>query len=96
MSTNRPYASNLGQCDLRRKRRNSHPMDTYDGLPQPVRQWVAQAALPWSPNSVRRIWSKSRAKGLSHDEALHTLTQAEARTLARDRQSTAFKLNSPT
>ena len=68
-------------------------MDAFDGLPQPVRQWVAQAALPWSPTSVRRIWSKSRARGLSDEEALLTLAQAEARTLARDRQSTASKLN---
>lgn len=85
---------NLGQCGLRRKRRKGDPMEAFDGLPAPVRQWVAQAALPWSPASVRRIWSKSRAKGLSDDEALLKLTQAEARTLARDRQSTAFKLNS--
>ncbi|SHF43645.1 hypothetical protein SAMN05444279_14410 [Ruegeria intermedia] len=69
-------------------------MDAFDSLPQPVRQWVAQAALPWSPASVRRIWSKSRARGLSDDEALLSLAQAEARTLARDRQSTVFKLNS--
>lgn len=69
-------------------------METFDGLPAPVRLWVAQAALPWSPASVRRIWSKSRAKGLSDDEALARLNQAEARTLARDRQSAVFKLNS--
>lgn len=94
MSVPQPRARNLGQCSLRRKRRGGNAMETYDGLPAPVRAWVAQAALPWSPTSVRRIWSKSRAKGLSDDEALHTLTQAEARTLARDRQSTAFKLNS--
>lgn len=85
---------NLGQCSLRRKRRASDPMDAFDGLPAPVRQWVAQAALPWSPTSVRRIWSKSRAKGLSDAEALLSLAQAEARTLARDRQSTVSKLNS--
>ena len=87
---------NLGQCGLRRKRRAGNPMDAFDGLPAPVRQWVAQAALPWSPTSVRRIWSRSRARGLSDDEALQSLAQAEARTLARDRQSTAFKLHSMT
>lgn len=84
---------NLGQTSLRRKRRNGDPMKTFDGLPAPVRQWVAHAALPCSLASVRRIWSKSRAKGLSDDEALALLRQAEARTLARDRQSTVFKLN---
>lgn len=84
---------NLGQCSLRRKRRVGDPMEAFDGLPAPVRRWVAQAALPWSPTSVRRIWSKSRAKGLSDAEALLSLAQAEARTLARDRQSTVSKLN---
>ncbi len=87
---------NLGASSLRRKRRAGNPMGAFDALPAPLRQWVSQAALPWSPASVRRIWSKSRAKGLSIEEALLTLSQAEARTLARDRQSTVFKLNSMT
>ncbi|WP_108836166.1 DUF6525 family protein [Tateyamaria sp. Alg231-49] len=87
---------NLGQSSLRRKRRSGDPMDAFDELPAPVRQWVAQAALPWSPASVHNIWSKSRAKGLSAEEALRTLTHAEARTLARDRQSTVCKINSIT
>lgn len=87
---------NLGQTSLRRKRRAGDPMDAFDDLPAPVRQWVAHAALPWSPISVRRIWSKSRAKGMSDEEALQTLSHAEACTLARDRQSTVSKLNSIT
>lgn len=85
---------NLGESSLRRKRRAGDPMAMFDGLPPPLRQWLSEAALPWSPASVRRIWSKSRAKGLSPEETLLSLSQAEARTLARDRQSTAFKLNS--
>lgn len=87
---------NLGQTSLRRKRRSGDPMDAFDDLPAPVRQWVACAALPWSPTSVRRIWSKSRAKGLSDAQALESLSQAEACTLARDRQSTVSQLNSIT
>jgi len=87
---------NLGQTSLRRKRRSVDPMNAYDGLPAPLRQWMSQAALPWSPTSVRRIWSKSRAKGLSPEQALSLLSQAEARTLERDRQSSVFKLNSLT
>ena len=87
---------NLGQCSLRRKRRAGDPMATFVGLPTPLRQWLSEAALPWSPASVRRIWSKSRAKGLSPEETLQSLSQAEARTLARDSQSTVFILNSQT
>ena len=85
---------NLGQSSLRRKRSSNDPMAAFDGLPPALRQWLSEAALPWSPASVRRIWSKSRAKGMSPEETLQSLNSAEARTLARDRHSTAFKLNS--
>lgn len=87
---------NLGESSLRRRRRAGEPMAAFDGLPPPLRRWLSEAALPWSPASVRRIWSRSRARGLSPEEILLSLSRAEARTLARDRQSTAFKLNSPT
>lgn len=78
-------ARNLGATSLRRKRRSTDPMAEYDALPVPLRRWLADASLPWSPTSVRRIWSKSIAKGLSQEEALQSLTQAEHRTLARDK-----------
>lgn len=87
-------SGNLGQCSLRRKQRATDPMTAFDGLPAPLRQWLTEAVLPWSPNSVQRIWSKSRAKGLSPEDALNALTQAEAKTLARDQNSTSFICNS--
>ncbi|MEM9786651.1 MAG: DUF6525 family protein [Pseudomonadota bacterium] len=85
---------NLGQSSLRRKRRSGDPMAAYDALPAPLRSWLSQAALPWSPTSAKRIWSRSLAKGLTPEETLSSLSRAEARTLARDRQSTAFKIRS--
>ncbi|MEM6385617.1 MAG: DUF6525 family protein [Pseudomonadota bacterium] len=85
---------NLGQTSLRRKRRSVDPMAAYDGLPSPLRRWLSQAALPWSPTSVRRIWTKSQAKGLTPEETLESLSQAEARTLARDKQSNTSKFYS--
>lgn len=85
---------NLGQSSLRRKRRSGDPMAAFDGLPAPLRQWLSEAALPWSPASARRIWSKALAKGLTPEETLASLSQAEARTLARDRQSLVSKLHS--
>ena len=87
---------NLGQSSLPRKRRAIDPMQAYDSLPAPLRHWLSQAALPWSPQSVRRIWVKSRAKGLSDEETLHRLNRAEAQTLARDRQSTLAVVRSGT
>ncbi|GLQ25207.1 DUF6525 family protein [Sulfitobacter pacificus] len=78
---------NLGATSLRRKRRSNNPMQSYDSLPEPLRHWLSQAALPWSPTSAKRLWQKACAKGLSTQEALHELSSAEARMLARDRHS---------
>ncbi len=78
---------NLGASTLRRKRRSGDPMRAYDALPAPLRHWLSQAALPWSPASARRVWNHARAKGLATEDALHVMSKAEARTLARDRHS---------
>ena len=64
-------------------------MAAFDGLPAPLRRWLSEAALPWSTSSVQRIWARSQAKGMSAEETLRSLSQAEARTLARDRLSSA-------
>ena len=85
---------NLGQSSLRRKRRSGDPMAAFDALPGPLRRWLSEAALPWSPASVKRIWSRSRAMGLSADETLTALSRAEAKTLSRDSHSFVFKMNS--
>lgn len=79
--------TNLGASSLRRKRRLGNPMAAYDDLPTPLRRWLSQAALPWSPASARRIWSRSLAKGLSPQDALQALSRAEARTLANDKMA---------
>lgn len=76
---------NLGRTSLRRRPRSGPPMEAFDTLPAPLRHWLCEAALPWSPASARRIWAKSLAKGRTPQEALDTLRLAEARTLARDR-----------
>ena len=84
---------NLGQSSLRRKRRSGGPMPAYDGLPAPLRQWLSAAALPWSPTSARRLWFKLRSKGLTQEEMIASLSEVEARTLARDRHSILFDFN---
>jgi hypothetical protein len=84
---------NLGQSTLRRKRRSGDPMPAYDGLPPPLRQWLSAAALPWSPTSARRLWFKLRSKGLTQEEMIVSLSEVEARTLARDRHSILFDFN---
>ncbi|MEM8631479.1 MAG: DUF6525 family protein [Pseudomonadota bacterium] len=82
-------SGNLGTTGLRRKRRSADPMHTYDSLPAPLRHWLSEAALPWSPASARRIWSRSLSRGATPEEALVSLTKAEARTLARERRDIA-------
>jgi hypothetical protein len=76
---------NLGSTALKRRRRATDPMMTYDTLPQPLRRWLAEAALPWSPKSCKRIWEKARRNGLSVDDAIIALTEAERKTLSRDK-----------
>jgi len=83
-------SGNLGQNNLRRKRRAGDPMAAFDGLPAPLRHWLAHAALPWSPASARRIWTKYRNKGLDSEEILDVLARAEARSLARDKSASSL------
>lgn len=80
---------NLGATTLTRRTRSTDPMSAYDALPQPLRQWLADAALPWSPVSCKRIWNKARREGLSVDEARARMISVERKTLARDRFSNA-------
>lgn len=84
---------NLGQTSLRGKRRSTNGMHGFDRLPADLRNWLAHAALPWSPTSARRIWLKSRSNGLTLEETLQILDQAEQRTLRRDRYSTKSEQN---
>ena len=69
---------------LRRKARGN-PMQAYDALPQDVRHWLATAALPWSPQSVARLWRRAmrEANGCKH-RATARLDAAEQRLLERD------------
>ena len=70
---------------LKCRKRGADPMHAYDTLPAPLRQWVAQAALPWSAPSVKRAWNRALAR---HDgdeaHALEYMTRAEARSLNKD------------
>lgn len=69
---------------LKRKTR-SRPMDRYDRLPPELRLWLAGAALPWSPCSVRRLWARLARECGGDPQAIRLrLDMAEARMLARD------------
>lgn len=76
-------SSNRGATPIKVKRRNEDPMHAYDALPAPVRNWLSQAAMPWSPASCRRILRKAKARGEGIDQVLARLDQAERKTLAK-------------
>ncbi|MCZ0813286.1 MAG: DUF6525 family protein [Pseudomonadota bacterium] len=68
-----------------RRRRAGDPMAEYDRLPCAARRWLAQAALPWSARSVRRIWQRALERsGGDEQAALASLERAEAARLRRD------------
>ncbi|MBR9844164.1 MAG: hypothetical protein GYB25_13470 [Rhodobacteraceae bacterium] len=76
----------MGRRNLRAgnmRRRAGDPMREFDALPPPLRAWLREAALPWSPKSALRIWQKACREG-DTEEALRRLTAVEAGTLARD------------
>lgn len=78
MSTNR------GRTSLRLKRRNEDPMREFDRLPAELRVWLASAALPWRPRSVRRSFARALARTGDRGLALAELDRIQRRLIARD------------
>ncbi len=76
-------ASNRGRTDLKVRRRNEDQMRAYDALPAPVRHWLSQAAMPWSPASCRRILHNAKVRGEDMEQVLARLDHAERQTLAK-------------
>lgn len=61
-------------------------MAAYDALPPVLRQWLAEAAMPWSPLSAKRAWRRAMRKALWRPKiALRIMDQIEADRLAQDR-----------
>ncbi|AVW89887.1 DUF6525 family protein [Celeribacter baekdonensis] len=77
-------ATNRGTTGLKPKRRSEDPMRAYDNLPAPVRAWLSEATLPWSPASCRKIVRRAQARGEGLAQILARLDRAEQKTLARD------------
>ena len=77
---------NLGHTSLRTRRRSGDPMYDFDRLPKPLRGWLNEAILPWSPVSVRRVWLKSIKEGLTNQEVLKSLKRAEVKALKREKR----------
>ena len=79
-----PGCGNLGATVRRPRRRTADPMAAFDALPAPLRRWLAEAALPWSPASCRRLWMQALARGEDAAGALARLERAQAKALQRE------------
>lgn len=68
-----------------RRRNRPRPMERYDRLPPELRRWLAGAALPWSPRSALKLWTRlCRECGGDTEAIRRRLERAEARLLAKD------------
>ena len=67
-----------------RRQRCQAPMAAFDRLPSELRDWLQQAALPWSAASALRLWRRALAETGDPMAARARLARAEARMLARD------------
>jgi hypothetical protein len=72
---------NLRATSLKKRRRTADTMAMYDALPEPLRNWLAGAVLPWSPRACKRIWNRAHNNGQSVDEAIKVLIVAEQKSL---------------
>ncbi|WP_245298753.1 DUF6525 family protein [Pseudotabrizicola sediminis] len=64
--------------------RSSNAMAAHDRLPAPLRAWAAEAALPWSATSLRKLWSRALQETSCPDAALARLSAAERASLRRE------------
>ena len=78
-------SGNIGATAIRGRRRAQDPMQAYDRLPKPLRLWLAQAVLPWSPSSCLSIWRNSLRAGLAPAQIVARLDRLEAAALERER-----------
>lgn len=69
---------------LRAKTRTRDPMQDYDRLPSDLRAWLSQAALPWRPASVQKLYARALAQTGDRALAWQRLEAAERRLVSKD------------
>ena len=77
-------SGNLGATRLKKRRRKGDPMEAFDALPPELRTWLTKAALPWSPRSCAKIWTRAAQEGLAPADRIERLEACELRALERD------------
>lgn len=77
----------------RRTRPARDPMAEFDSLPPELRRWLAGAALPWSPRSALRAYTRALSDLRAPQAALAHLDALQAARLRRDRVGASYSSN---
>ena len=77
--------NNLGQTKIRTRRRPNNGLYEFDSLPESLRKWIINAALPWHPKSVKRVYNKALSATGDPRKALTELNRLQEIQLAKDR-----------
>tara|TARA_B100001094_G_C17780980_1_gene599713 strand:- start:44 stop:313 length:270 start_codon:yes stop_codon:yes gene_type:complete len=75
---------NLGQTNLKIRRRSLNSFKEFDCLPHQLREWVRNATLPWSPRSVRRAYNRAFSNTGNSVLAIEELERIQRCQLAKD------------
>ena len=76
---------NVGETKLRKRRRQSDAMSDFDKMPIILRKWLNEAALPWGPKSVLRVYNKAFLRTGDPTLALADLDRVQKIQLSKDR-----------
>ena len=76
---------NIGETKLRKRRKQSNPMSDFDKMPIILRKWLNEAALPWGPKSVLRVYNKALIRTGNSTIALADLDRVQKIQLSKDR-----------
>ena len=77
--------NNLGQTKIRTRRRPSNGLQEFDCLPKCLREWIRDAALPWRPQSVKRVYDRALSATGDRRLALAELNRLQEYQLAKDK-----------
>ena len=78
--------NNLGKTKLPIRHRRTVSLRDFERLPRQLRDWLGNAILPWSPQSMLRAYHRAFSNTGNIDTALSELERIQERQLAKDAQ----------
>ena len=82
---------NLGQTNLKTRRRSLNSLKEFDCLPHQLREWLRNATLPWSPRSVKRAYNRAFSNTNNSSLAIAELERLQECQLAKDQNKKGSK-----